>query len=108
MLETLRSVGPGYRVQVVFGSWCHVCSVYLPRGMRVEEELAGSGIEFDYIGLESNPWQGPVVKKYEVVSLPTAIIYRGDVEVGRFFGADGWERPESRLLRAIESDRGGD
>lgn len=107
-IKKLREVGEGYRVQVVFGSWCHVCSVYLPRGLRVEEELAGSKIEFDYIGLETNPWQGPVVKKYEVVSLPTAIVYRGNVEVGRFFGADGWERPEDRILRAIESPTSGE
>jgi thiol-disulfide isomerase/thioredoxin len=102
ILAKLREVGSDYRVKVVFGSWCSVCKHYLPRGLALAEALGGAPIRFEYLGLPvEDPWQTPEVKRLEVKSLPTAIVYRGDREIGRFAGGQEWDRPEVRLWEAI-------
>lgn len=98
----LRALGAEYHVKFVFGSWCSVCKQYLPRGLAVVEALAGAPMQFEYLGLPLDPWSTPEVKKLGVTSLPTAIVYRGDKEIGRFAGGEQFNRPEVRLLEAIE------
>jgi hypothetical protein len=103
IVAKLRGVAADYRVKFVFGSWCSVCKHYLPRGLAVVEALSGSPIEFEYLGLPlEDPWSTPEVKRLAVTSLPTAIVYRGDQEIGRFAGAEDFNRPEARLWDAIE------
>ena len=103
----LQGVGEGYRVRVVFGSWCHVCKNFLPRGLKVQEALGDSGIEFEYYGLPRNPWDPPhpEVARLDVRSLPTAIVYQGNKEIGRYAGGDEWQRPESKLWAAIQKTK---
>jgi len=103
----LRGVGEGYRVRVVYGSWCHVCKNFLPRGLKVQEALGDTGIEFAYYGLPRNPWEPPhpEVARLDVRSLPTAIVYQGDKEIGRYSGGDEWQRPESKLWAAIQKTK---
>ena len=107
VVAKLQGVGEGYRVRVVFGSWCHVCKNFLPRGLKVHEELADSAIQFEYYGLPQSPWDPPhpEVKRLKIQSLPTAIVYRGEKEIGRYAGGDEWQRPESRIWAAISSSR---
>ena len=107
LVAKLREVGDGYHVRVVFGSWCHVCENFLPRGLKVEEALAGSGIRFEYVGLPTSPWDPPhpEVARSQVKSLPTAIIYKDSKEIGRYAGGDEWQRPEARLWAAISKTR---
>jgi len=106
ILAKLREVEGEYRVRVVFGSWCSVCKNYLPRGIRVEEDLASEAIRFEYFGLPlEEPWEHAEVKRLKVSALPTAVIFRGDREVGRFAGAEGWQRPEVRILQAVSAAR---
>ncbi len=106
ILAKLREIEGEYRVRVVFGSWCSVCKIYLPRGIRVEEELGSDSIRFEYFGLPlEEPWEHAEVKRIGVKSLPTAVVYRGDREVGRYEGAEGWQRPEARLLQAINASQ---
>ncbi len=105
LVAKLKGVEEGYRVRVVFGSWCHVCKNFLPRGLKLQEALAGSAISFEYYGLPKGPWEPPhpEVRRLSVKSLPTAIIFKGDREIGRYAGGDEWQRPEARLWRAIDS-----
>lgn len=106
VIARLREVQGDFRVQVVFGSWCSVCKHFLPHGLRVEEEIAGSSIRFDYFGLPlDNAWEQAKVKELGVRALPTAIVYYQGKEIGRYIGAEGWERPESRLLELVSSAR---
>jgi hypothetical protein len=101
----LRALGAEYRIKFVFGSWCSVCKQYLPRGLAVVEALSGAPMQFEYLGLPLDPWGTPEVKKLGVTSLPTAIVYRGDKEIGRFAGGEQFNRPELRLLETIERAR---
>ncbi|REJ84703.1 MAG: thioredoxin family protein [Acidobacteria bacterium] len=92
------------RVRIVFGSWCGHCKHYLPHALKLEESLRGAGIDFDYYGIDYPPegWQDAEVRALEVTGLPTAIVYRGDREVGRFTGAKGFERIESTLVDLLD------
>ena len=104
-VSKLQGVGEGYRVRVVFGSWCHVCKNFLPRGLKMQELIGESSlIEFEYYGLPTSPWDPPhpEVERLNVRSLPTAIVYKGDKEIARYSGGDEWQRPEAKLWAAIE------
>jgi thiol-disulfide isomerase/thioredoxin len=102
IVAKLRGVSAEYHVKFVFGSWCSVCKRYLPRGLAVAEALSGSPLKFEYLGLPlDDPWNTPEVKRLAVKSLPTAIVYRGDQEIGRFAGAEEFEHPEAKLWDAI-------
>lgn len=99
-VEEIKAFGRDTRVQVVFGSWCHVCSEYLPHLLKVAEQVAGSKIEFDYLGIPD--WDYPDVKRLRVTSLPTAIVYVDDTEVGRFSGAADFRAVEGTLLEVLK------
>ena len=100
-MAALRDTEPA-RVRVYFGSWCGVCKQVLPNLLEVEAGLAGSSLTFEYYGLASPPagWEDPEVTGNEVTGLPTAIVYRGDQEVGRFGGANDFAQP-ARVLQTL-------
>lgn len=89
-------------VRVFFGSWCPHCREHVPYILRVEEELKGSQIKFEYVGLPRPPqaWQDPEVKRLKVGGVPTGIIYVSGKEVGRITG-DGWNAPEVLLNKIV-------
>jgi len=100
MLRQLREAGP-VRVRVYFGSWCPHCKLMLPRILRVAEELDGSQIVFDYYGFPSPFGKDPEALRRNVMSVPTGIVYRGDVEIGRI-GGNEWKVPELALKNIVD------
>ncbi|MYA07718.1 MAG: thioredoxin family protein [Holophagales bacterium] len=99
------ALGAGIEVRVVFGSWCHVCERFMPRGLKVHEELQDSPVRFTYYGLgDDNPWGDAEVDRLGVTELPTAIVYRNGEEIGRFIGGPGWTRPEVSLLNILREN----
>ena len=107
IIAKLNEVESGYTVRVIFGSWCHVCTNFLPRGVKVHEALSNSAIRFEYYGLPTNPWEPkhPEVARLSVQSLPTAVVYQGSKEIGRYAGGEQWLQPEARIWAAIQSTR---
>ncbi|HEX9944172.1 MAG TPA: thioredoxin family protein [Thermoanaerobaculia bacterium] len=89
-------------VRVVFGSWCPHCRQHVPYMLRVEEELKGSKIKFEYFGLPKPPdaWKNPEVKRLGVKGVPTGIVYVNGREVGRIEG-QGWNAPEVLLNKIV-------
>jgi thiol-disulfide isomerase/thioredoxin len=98
-LAALKAQRQPVRVQVFFGSWCSYCKRYLPRLLRVEEQLAGSPIRFEYYGLPSGPAlaEDPEAKKAGIHGVPTGVVYAGSREVGRIQNED-WSTPEKAIL----------
>lgn len=95
-LAALRKSAKPARVRVFFGSWCPHCRELLPHLLRVEEELTGSPIQFEYYGLPKGG-NDPEVKKYGIDGVPIGVVFVNGKEVGRLKGGDDWESPETRL-----------
>lgn len=107
MLAALKKNAKPVKVKVFFGSWCPHCKEHLPFLLRVEDELKGSKIQFEYYGLPKG--QGfandPEVKKYNVDGVPTGIVFVDGKEVGRITLGD-WTSPETRLNALLSGKAG--
>lgn len=88
------------RVRVYFGSWCNFCKQYVPRVLKVAEELEGSAVSFEFYGLPQGFGDEPMAKKDDVHGVPTGIVYVDGKEIGRIEAAD-WQKPEAVLRRLV-------
>ena len=105
VVAELAELGAGVEVRTVFGSWCHVCERFMPRGLKVHEQLQESPLRFTYYGLgDDNPWGDAEVERLAVKELPTAIVYRDGREIGRYVGGPGWTRPEVSLRNILREN----
>ena len=95
-LASLRAQAQPVTVRVFFGSWCSFCKRYLPRLLKVEDDLQGSRLRFEYFGLPRNFQGDPEAKRLQVTGVPTGIVFVGGREVGRLEGT-AWQAPESGL-----------
>jgi thiol-disulfide isomerase/thioredoxin len=86
-------------VRVFFGSWCPHCRQHVPLLLKVEDQLAGSKIRFEYYGLPRD-FKDPEAKRMDIKSVPTAIIYMNGRQVGRMEGND-WVTPEVTLSKLL-------
>jgi len=98
-VSALKSVSKPVRVRVYFGSWCSFCKQYVPKLLKVAEELEGSRVDFEFYGLPEGFAGEPMAKRDDVDAVPTGIVYVGGREVGRLRSQD-WQYPE-RSLRQI-------
>lgn len=94
-LAKLKKQAAPVRVVTYFGSWCPHCKEMLPHLLRVEDEIRGSKIQFDYHGLPRD-FNDPEVKKLNIHEVPTAVVYRNGKEIGRITRND-WTAPEVSL-----------
>jgi thiol-disulfide isomerase/thioredoxin len=97
-VAALKAQRQPVRVQVFFGSWCSYCKRYLPRLLRVEEQLEGSPVRIEYYGLPSGPAmaQDPEAKKAGVHGVPIALVFLGSREIGRIEN-EAWSAPEKAI-----------
>lgn len=103
MLTALRKQAQPVRVRVVFGSWCPHCKEVLPHLLRIEDEVKGSKIQFEYFGLPRPPaaWQDPEAQRLKINGVPTAIVYNSSgKEIGRLVDND-WHALEAALNRVL-------
>jgi thiol-disulfide isomerase/thioredoxin len=103
VLAQLRQRAQPVEVRVFFGSWCPHCKRYLPNVLKVQEELEGSKIAFEYYGVASPPegWQDPELLRLGVHGVPTAIVYVGGKELGRITSTTGFAQFETVLESII-------
>lgn len=87
-------------VRVFYGSWCPHCRIMVPHALKVERELKGANIHFEYFGLPHNFNNDPEAKKMNVNSVPTGVVFVNGKEVGRI-ESDAWESPESALKNIL-------
>ena len=98
-LSRIQSVQEPIVVRVFFGSWCSVCVEFLPHVFKVQELLDGSALRFEYYGIPED-FDDPDVKRLEVTSTPTGIVYAGEQEIGRITGYS-WRFPEVSLHNTL-------
>jgi thiol-disulfide isomerase/thioredoxin len=103
LVRQLRAESRPVEVRVFFGSWCPHCQQVLPRVLRVAEELQGSQVGLSFYGLPQGDGfsADPEVKRFDIDSVPTAVVLVGGREVGRISGS-GWKIPELAIKNAIQ------
>ncbi|HVS00572.1 MAG TPA: thioredoxin family protein [Thermoanaerobaculia bacterium] len=99
MIAALKKSAKPAKVRVYFGSWCPHCKRHVPFILRVEDELKGSKIQFEYVGLDRGLPE-PDVKRLNLNGVPTGIVYVDGKEVGRILDND-WNSPETSLNRIL-------
>ncbi|HYU36204.1 MAG TPA: thioredoxin family protein [Thermoanaerobaculia bacterium] len=93
----LKNQATPVRVVVFFGSWCPHCKQMLPHLLRVEDEIKGSKIQFDYRGLARGNFSAdPEAQRLQINEVPTAVVYMNGREIGRLTKND-WTAPEVAL-----------
>ncbi|MGW4485779.1 thioredoxin [Amycolatopsis sp. NPDC004368] len=86
-------------VLVEFGAeWCPPCRMIAPVLAEIAAEHADS-LTVHQIDTDLNP---ATARRYQVMSLPTLILFRGGEPVATFVGA----RPKARLLAELDSALG--
>jgi thiol-disulfide isomerase/thioredoxin len=107
VIATLRKQPREAVVRVYFGSWCPHCLQQVPKMLRVEQELGGGKLRFEYFGLPREISQDIEAKRVEIHSVPTGILYVAGREIGRIQGGQ-WDAPESALRDLLaEGGQGG-
>lgn len=100
MIAALKKVAQPATVRVFFGSWCPHCKQIVPQVLKVEDQLGGSKIRFEYYGLPRD-FKDPEVKRLNIKSVPTAVIYVNGRVAGRVEGNDWNAAPEASLSRLL-------
>ncbi len=96
----LRKLPGPARLTVYFGTWCSHCQEKVPLAMKVARALEGSQVEIRFYGLPGDVVSDPLARRLNLRGVPTGVVTRGDVEVGRVQG-NGWARPEVTLLNML-------
>lgn len=105
-VASLRGTRIPVNVRVFFGSWCPHCRHNVPRILKVEDQVKGSQIHFEYYGLpQQHLAQEPQAKKFKVDGVPIGVVFVNGREVGRLVG-DDWKTPEVSLLGEIRKVQG--
>ena len=101
MIAALRRSSAPVTVRVFFGSWCPHCQHFVPLILRVEDELKGSKVKFEYFGLPKTGMTNvPEAKKYGINGVPTGIVFVNGKESGRLTG-NSWSSPETSLATIL-------
>jgi len=87
-LKAISAAANDVTVEVYFGSWCPHCQDVLPRLIKSLREIGNPKLRVRMIGLPRQFTEDPAVKARGVRGVPTVIVYRKDVELGRFSGTE--------------------
>lgn len=98
IMKRLKAQKEPVHVLTFFGSWCPHCKAHVPLLLKVEQGLAGSKIQFEYLGMPKGPAFGevPEARQYKIDGVPTSILFIGDKEIGRIPNSQ-WSNPEVAL-----------
>ncbi len=99
-VDALKKFDKPVHIKVYYGTWCSVCSEMLPNILRLEEELQGSNITFEYYGIPQNRESDPEVKRAGFNRIPAGIIYVDGQETGRL-EAYRWRAPALSLMNTL-------
>jgi thiol-disulfide isomerase/thioredoxin len=104
MIATLKKLKQPVTVRVFFGSWCPHCRQHVPMMLKVEDQLNGSKIRFEYYGLPHD-FKDPEAKRLNIKGVPTALVYVNGLQTGRLEGND-WNAPEVSLSKLLGGQPG--
>ncbi len=98
-LADLKTYKKPTQVLVFFGSWCQNCHKWLPNIIRVENELKGTPIQFEYHGLPQGE-ADPRAQALNVKTVPFGVVFQDGKEIGRIAGPS-WQFPDLQLHQLL-------
>lgn len=89
-------------VRVFFGSWCPFCQRYVPRVVRIADELKGtdSSVAIDFYGLPKQFSADATTRTMRIESVPTGVVFIDGKEAGRIRSED-WQSPEKAIVKIL-------
>lgn len=99
-MAALRAKEGDIRVRVFFGSWCPFCQQYVPRLIKVAEELEQSAVKVDFYGLPRQMSKDPMTRQAGIEAVPTGVVWVNGEEAGRI-KSDQWRSPEEALVQIL-------
>lgn len=99
-IQALKKQQRAVTVRIFYGSWCPHCRMMVPHALKVEEQLKGSKIHFEYFGLPPRFGNDPTAVKMNIKAVPTGVIYVDGREVGRIVEND-WQSPEKTISSVL-------
>lgn len=92
--EVIKSLNPV--IVDFYADWCGPCKMISPILEKLSRDFQGK-ISFFKINIDNNE---EIASKYEVMSIPTLIIFKDGKEINRVVGAQGEEQLK-KILSAI-------
>jgi thiol-disulfide isomerase/thioredoxin len=84
LLPILKEQIQGIKIVVVFGTWCGDSKEWIPRFMKVMDEINFPMKNIKLIGVDRDKKAGNLdIAKYNIERVPTFIFYRDRKELGR-------------------------
>lgn len=99
VVQALKKEKDPVTVRTFFGSWCPHCKEHVPLLLKVEDQLGGSKIRFEYYGMPRD-FKDPEAQRLKITGVPTAIVYVNGRQVGRIEAQD-WVNPEVSLGKLL-------
>lgn len=83
-LNYLKEMEPGASLKVFFGTWCRESRKYIPGLIKILQELEGSGLQAEFIGVDSmKKIPTGLLNKFDIKYIPTVVVLKGGAEIGR-------------------------
>ena len=80
-----------------FAIWCSPCRMLAPIFEKASEEYKGK-VKFFKVDVDGNQ---DLAQKYDVMSIPCVIFFKGGKEVDRFVGAVGEQTVKAKIKKAF-------
>lgn len=80
-LKKLTSADLSFRIYM--GTWCEDSQIHVPRFIKIADKL---GWKYSLIGVNREkecPFEKKECKTWDIQFVPTMVVYRGEIEVGR-------------------------
>ncbi len=89
----------GFVVIDCWAPWCAPCRMSSPVFEELSQEI--EGIKFAKLNVDE---EGLIAQANRIVSIPTFIIFKNGVEVGRFVGAMPKELMKQKIMEVVENN----
>jgi thiol-disulfide isomerase/thioredoxin len=99
-VATLKKEQRPVTVRIFYGSWCPHCREIVPHVIKLEQQLRGAKIRFEYFGLPPNFGKEQPAIQNNIKAVPTGIVYIGGKEIGRV-ADNAWTSPETALVAIL-------
>lgn len=102
----LRRLLPGYSIVTVMGTWCEDSQNLVPKLSKVLSEVRFPAKQYAMYGVDrSKQTNGVEAKIYDIKLVPTIIVFKGQVEIGRIVESVK-RNVETDLVQIVQKDAG--